>query len=128
MGSPVEMHRVLYIVHDFFGGVGSPESLKIHRFPYFMISSVEWAAWKPRVFENASISINCSAFRWWSGKRGKPRIIENVCFQHIVHDFFGEVGSVGSPESLEMYRFPNIFHDSCSGAGRVGKPRVIGNA
>ena len=51
MGSPesLKTHRFPDIFHDFFGGmgnVGSPESLKMHRFPnIFMISLVEWGMW-----------------------------------------------------------------------------------
>ena len=86
MGSPesLKMHRVPNILHDFFGGVGrvgSPKSLKMFDFDTFFYDFlVEWAAWKPRIIQNAWISMHCSGFLRWGGKRGKPRIIENVLF------------------------------------------------
>ena len=58
---------------------------------------------KPRIIENAKISIHFSWFLRWSGRRGKPRSIVKHGFPYIFHYFFGELGSVGSPECMDFH-------------------------
>jgi len=61
------------------GSAGSPESLKMHRFPYIF-----------HVFFGGVGSRN-------------PKIIENSKFPYIFYDFFGGMESVGNPEPLKMH-------------------------
>ena len=85
--------------------MGSSESLNMHRNRFFIISLVEWEAWKPRIIENESMSIHCLDFCGGVGIVGSPESPKMYSFRYIFQDFLSEVGIVGSPESLEIKRF-----------------------